>query len=191
MNFEVVWSLIGKARSLGSRRLDDGTELIGKVPHIAPEAWFHQVYAPLSSEQVAQLERQMREVPLPPVYREFLTSCCNGLGVFCDSLCLFGFRRNYVRTGDGVWQPYALETPNVLERESGSGLDEFFFGCYGCDGSLIFLKRGRVYRRSRASRQPLNEWADFRSFLVSEVERLATLFDQQGRAKNTNMPTTP
>lgn len=37
---------------LGARVLDDGARLIGHVPHVAPEAWFHQIYAPISETQI-------------------------------------------------------------------------------------------------------------------------------------------
>lgn len=187
--FSEIMAVLETASALGWRMLPDGTQLIGRVPHVAPEAWLHQVFRPLSPEEIAQLERRLRR-PVPQDYRELLLSA-NGLGVFSDSLSLDGLRKNYARTGDDRWQPYSIETPNVFERPRDAEEDCFFIGGYRYDGSLLYLRGKEVFRCARRSAKPLNHWAGLWDMLAREVLRLASLFDAHGRKLAPKVPTTP
>ena len=58
---------------------------------------------------------------IPTSYVDFLTNFSNGLNILGDTLCLFGYRSNYVRTVDFSWQPYSLISFNPnrsLEKAS-------------------------------------------------------------------------
>jgi len=189
--FQQILEIINEAKTFGARTLDDGTQLIGHVPHVAPEAWLHKVFPALDQSSITQLETHVLPHKIPATYRNFLTTCSNGLGLFSGSLALYGLRRNYVRTGDAVWQPYAIETPNTYERPRDASHSLFFIGGYDWDGSRLYLENEKTFRCARHSSKPLNEWSDFWEMLTSEVRRLSRLFDQQGRQKDPSVPTTP
>lgn len=190
-HFEKVLQVVDQARRFGSRTLADGTLLAGHVPHVAPEAWFHQVFPPLSEADVVQLEREILRRAIPPAYRAFLTGCSNGLRLFSGSLSLYGLRRNYIRTGDAVWQPFAIETPNLYERPRDASNSCFFIGGYNWDGSRLYIEGEEVFRCSRRSAEPLDRWEGFWDMLLRETERLSMLFDENGRERDSSVPTTP
>ncbi|UOQ69345.1 hypothetical protein [Hymenobacter volaticus] len=60
-----VYRITDVARAFGYRVLPNGTELVGYVPHIAPQARFHQRFASLSepdtSGELAQMMRNSRQ----------------------------------------------------------------------------------------------------------------------------------
>jgi hypothetical protein len=166
------------------RVLSNGTRLVGHVPHIAPEAWLHQVYRPLSDQQVRKIETELRST-LPMVFSDFLQRC-NGLGLFSGCLSIDGLRTSYERTGDAVWQPFDILTPNVDERPRGSKPSCLFVGGYSDDGSRLYIDNAdlKVYRCERRSAKPINQWPNFETMLQSEVERFSTLFGRDGKELN-------
>lgn len=189
--FQEILKIIYEAKAFGARTLDDGTQLIGRVPHVAPEAWLHKVFPRLRQSDITQLEKEVLPRKIPTTYRSFLASCSNGLGLFSGSLALYGLRKNYIRTGDSVWQPYAIETPNIYERPRDASNSVFFIGGYNWDGSRLYLENEGAFRCASNSTKLLNEWNGFWEMLTSEVRRLSALFDHQGREKDPNVPTTP
>lgn len=186
-----VQQLMESYSPLGRRVLRDGTRLIGHVPHVAPEAWLHAVYPALTTQQVEQIGDYVG-LPVPTAISSFLQRC-NGLELFSNNLNLYGLRRSYSRTGDDVWQPFAIETPNVHERPKDALSSFFFIGGYRDDGSRVYIDAtdGQVHRCPRRSAQPLNRWPSFDVMLESEATRLAGLFDRQGRLIDPDAPTTP
>ena len=67
--------------------------LIGKAPHIAPEAWLNTLYPPLSKNDVQALEKELgMEIPID--YKKFLLDVSNGLDILVGTFCLDGLRRN-------------------------------------------------------------------------------------------------
>ncbi|MDQ3996486.1 MAG: SMI1/KNR4 family protein [Gemmatimonadota bacterium] len=179
--FPEVNAVIESARALGSRRLDDGTELIGHVPHVAPEAWLHILFPALTPEEIRQVEAEIGR-PLGPTFSSVL-AMHNGLSLFSDSLYIYGHRKSVRRTGAAVRQPFSIRTPNTLERPKDAAPSHLFVGGYESDGSHLYidLRDSRVCRCTRRSAAPLNAWDDFFGMLNSEARRLATLFDSQGR----------
>ena len=179
MKLDKIIVRLSDAKKFGFRKLANGTMLLGHVPHVAPEAYFHVVFAPLTEADVATFECEALRRQIPELYRSFLLQA-NGLTVFSNTLELYGFRRSYVRKGDESWQPFALETPNLSERPRDSTQSQFFIGGYD-DGSRMYLEEGRVIRCARTSSKPLNTWPSFEEMLISEIERLSVLFDASGR----------
>jgi hypothetical protein len=179
------------ARVLGSRTLNDGTELIGRAPHVAPEAWLHILFGGLTPVQVDRVQELIRR-PLPGEYAQFLLRF-NGLSLFSGALSIDGLRWNYARTGDAAWQPFSVEDPNVLERPRGADPTSVFVGGHAADGSLLYMTPPdpRVYRCSRTSPTVLNSWPGLQEMLSAEAARLAALFDAQGRKINANVRTAP
>lgn len=178
-------------KDIGVRGLDNGTRLIGHVPHVAPEAWFHQVYAPMTSQEACQLELELGFEP-PSIFLDFLMRA-NGVRVFSGHLYICGLRANFSRRGDAAWQPFSILTPNLDERPRNAKGTHFFVGGYQPDGSRLYidLSNLRVYLCSQRSAKPLHDWPSFEVMLESEVQRLSTLFDRQGRLLNPGLPTVP
>ena len=188
--FKEALRILDSYKVLGSRTLDNGTQLIGPAPHVAPEAWLHLVFPPLTPDQVGELESKIG-IRFPDDLRAFF-AITNGVGVFCDSLCVGGRRTSYVRQGDAVWQPFDIVNPNTKERPRFLHRDEIRLGSYKWDGSIICINpSGEVMRLPRSNRQVLNRWTSFNSWFVTEVQRLVQLFDDRGRLKHPELITTP
>lgn len=186
-----VIQLIKPFASLGERVLNNGTQLIGSATHIAPEAWLHIVYPPLTLSDVLHLESTVGKT-IPPVFCNFLQNC-NGLYLFSGRLSIDGLRKSFSRSGDDAWQPFSIFTPNIEERPKHSKPSFFFIGGYGSDGSLLYIDDSdlRVYRCTSKSAKPLSSWPSFEVMLESEALRLRELFDTHGRQIDPNLPTIP
>ncbi len=188
---DIVSNVIESAKGAGIRELHEGTILVGSVPHIAEEAWLHQIFKGLSDEEIILLESQLnRKVPQP--YRAFLEEM-NGAIFFSGSIALYGFRENYHRDQQTIWQPFDLLTPNVYERLADANDTYFFIGGYNWDGSLLYIDTATnfVFRCSRDSSKPLNKWHSFEEMLKVEVNRISSLFDEKGRELDELKATTP
>lgn len=188
---EEVRRIIEGAKEIGFKEQKDGAKLFGHVPHIAPQAWLNIIYSPATEAEVLKLEKELK-VQIPKRYRKFLTTEANGLSLFSSSLELYGYRRHYNRKSM-EFLPFDLITPNVHERPEDATEGQFFIGGYNWDGSLVYMdtKTYKIYRCDRESIMPLNTWKDLDDFLLKEVKRLSTLFDEKGKEKDSNTPTIP
>jgi hypothetical protein len=178
--FDSVREVIEQAKSFGYRELKSGARLFGHVPHVAPEAWLHQVYAPLSERDCDLLEQKV-EQPLPVEFREFL-SIANGLGLFSNTLSIYGQRASYGRSGDEVWQPFSIVDANTFDRPRHAKQNQLIVGSYRSDGSLVFIdgNDGHAYQTRARSAKVLKTWSGFWQMLTSETERISKLFDNTG-----------
>jgi hypothetical protein len=189
------WIRVRKAllswESLGAATAPNGARLIGHVPHVAPMAYLHTIFPPLSEAEILELERIVGR-RIPQEYTSFLR-LSNGLKVFMK-LSLDGLRTSFARDVDSARLPFSLETTNVQERPRGSPVEVVFIGSYSYDGSNLWMRPGdpRVYRCPRREFGPvLNTWHTFDTMLESEVSRLAGLFGPDGRLRDSKLPTTP
>ncbi len=180
--YQELISRLHLSESLGMRTASNGAILIGHVPHVAPEAWLHELYPPLNFSDIEQLSMKIqRKIPVALVE---LYSVTNGLSMFSGSLSIDGRRGLNIREGDGVWQPFDLIVPNTLERPNDGDSDAIFFGGFRKDGSQLFIKSDAsiVYRCERwKAKKVLSQWLDLPTMLLSEFERLSKLFDTGGR----------
>lgn len=178
---------------LGTRKVEaTGAFLIGHAPHIASEAWLNSVYPCLSERDTLELEALLGTT-IPPEYRHFLQNISNGMNVLVDELCLFGKRKNYIRTSmDATRQPFSLSDA-LEEKPHNATTDMFFIGGYSWDGSKLYIDKrdDRVYYCSRYDSTPLKSWDSLSKMLISEIERLYNLFDINGRPIDENEPTIP
>jgi hypothetical protein len=128
---------------------------------------------------------------VPAVYADWLR-LTNGLELFVTTLALYGVSRDRRRETQNR-QPFDLSIRNVDERPGDAGDECFFIGTYDWDGSMLYLRGDdeRVYRGTRASVDPLNEWDSLESMLLSEFDRLSEHFDEQGRERDPDRPTIP
>ena len=187
-----VLAIVDRARVLGVRRLDNGAELVGHVPHVAPEAWFHLLFPPLEEGEITELERNLG-MSLDRVFHDFLSQH-NGISLFSDSLAVYGVRKMLGRRGDALWgQPYDILTPNREERPRNARREHLIVGSYEDDGSLVVIdtRDSSTFRSDRDSITRFNAWKDFYAFLGAEAARLSHLFDRSGKKIREGLPTTP
>src|SRR5438477_8765688 len=87
---------VGRARQSGESTSENGTTLLGRAPHVAPLAWSHSLFQPLTDDEISQLDHLCRR-PVPRAYRWWLKKH-NGLGLFVGTLSLDGLRTSYARS---------------------------------------------------------------------------------------------
>ncbi|MHB0999149.1 MAG: SMI1/KNR4 family protein [Armatimonadota bacterium] len=190
--FESLLLTLKRWEVCGEKILGNGTRMICHVPHIAPKAWLHYIYAGLEDIKIDEIRRKLG-LELPKDFVDFL-ECSNGINIFSDSLCVFGHRTSYARTGDEAIQPYDLILMNE-ERKGDMPITWLLIGSYLWDGSLMLYDLGisdkKVYRCESDSYRILQEWDSLWKWLSSEVERLSELFDDNGIEYDENTPTVP
>ncbi|MCW3122348.1 MAG: / family protein [Flavipsychrobacter sp.] len=190
--FDQVKETLYQYKYLGEKILSTDVILIGKAPHIAPQAWLHCLFPPLSYKDVELLEREAQHnIPMP--YKEFLLCFGNGISIF-NAFNLYGLRKILSRTTDeAIWQPFSLDTPNTIERPKNAKDEYLFIGGYNWDGSLLYIDgmTCKVYYCLKRDATPLYEWNSFEEMLVGEVKRIQKHFDKEGRRIDKSVPTTP
>lgn len=192
-DYSEIKALIEKFVPYGIKHVEKtGAILIGYAPFIAPEAWLNHLFPPLSPQQIYDLERSLNQ-PIPDEYKQFLMYFSNGLNVLNGKLSLFGLRNNYNRESiDDVRQPFDILIPNLYERPFNATPEMLFIGSYSWDGSQLYIsKKGEVVFCSRDDAHPLKQWDSLNHMLISEIQRLYTLFDDSGKQLNKGLPTTP
>lgn len=189
MKIESHWAnlnaILTRWRVRGARTTAFGAELICHVPHIAPEAWLHELHAPLTEPQLCSLEARL-ERAIPRDIRRFFRFRANGLHLFSDSYSVHGRRWSLERIGDAAIQPYCIASTNdPRERFRGCPPEFFFFGSYSEDGSRMAYpdpsKSDEVWRVNRETGHKIAEWPDFWTWLVREATHYSALYDDCGR----------
>lgn len=185
-------NLVFRFSDLGTKTIEqNGTILIGPAPFVAPEAWLNSMFAPLSQEDISRIEKYLGK-QIPKAYSAFLTSFSNGLDILCSTLYLYGLRYNYARNMIDVWQPYSILFNNQYERPANSNDEMFWIGGYNWDGSHIYInKNNEICYCSRYDANPLKKWPSLSEMLLSEIERLYSLCDINGRPFDETIPTIP
>lgn len=182
MNYlDYIVSLAEKWSPLGEKTLENGTRLIGHVPQVAPQAYLHQFYLPALNGGEFDVVEMFVKRPLSRPLRHLFGNC-DGLGLFGDELCVYGLRRSSGRQIEDVWQPFAIQTPNIGERPAGAPSDMLFFGGYGDDLTLLGMRSAspEVYATTPGRWKVVKTWPSLESCLVGEADRLAMLFDGAG-----------
>ena|SRR5688572_22153158 len=187
--FQHLESILRRWEHLGERKTTLGATLIGRVPHVGPEAWLHEVYKGLSEQELAVLEEALPS-PIPVVFQDFLRRA-NGLKMFSDRMSISGFRAAISRNGDGRYQPYDLREDNDPDGPPSRRPESILvFGHCGENESAVFfdLKLGpqqsRVGMTLMDSFREVQSWPDFWTWVVHETERLARNCDRQGDRKS-------
>lgn len=191
--FEEIKNELFEFKHLGEETVaETGALLIGRAPHVAPQAWLHKIYPVLSNDDIAKLETDLRTT-IPNEYKHFLQHCSNGLNVFVSEFSLDGLRKQLGRSIAASRQPYGLDIPNVDERPENAKDSYFFIGGYSWDGSKLYIDKEtkKVHYCARWDATSLYQWNSFEEMLLSEVKRLINLFDENGVIINENLFTTP
>jgi hypothetical protein len=190
--FAQLMVVLERWNHLGRRDVSNGTKLIGHVPHVGSLAYLHNIYAGLSRAQIDQIEADIGR-KLPSSLRQFYIYA-NGCALFGGALSIGGLRFNYDRSlEDTSRQPVSIRTANIPERPKGANPQAIFFGWYNYDGSSIFFNGDEsVLMCPRRAAQPiLYRWDSFEQMMISEVNRLALMFDESGHRIDPSVPTIP
>lgn len=192
-NFNKLLDILHKADNLGQKTIDKtGAQLIGHVPHVAPEAWYHNIFKPLTEEEIKFLEDKIK-INFPDTFKDFL-KFSNGIKIFSNEISIHGKRDNYNREGDDVWQPFDILTINIDERPKDANSSYLFIGSYYDDGSQLYIDcdTEKVYRcEPGLSQKKLNMWGDIGTMIISEAQRIEKLYDEKGQLIDQSKPTTP
>jgi hypothetical protein len=62
-SFDTLMSVVTRAEAKGYERMEDGTQLFGRLPQLGSEAWLHVLYSPLDSVAIGELQSQIRHIP--------------------------------------------------------------------------------------------------------------------------------
>lgn len=193
--FEKVKELLLRFSNLGLEESDvwgGKLTLIGKAPHVGSWARINIIYPVVTFEEIDKIEDAIDKT-IPEPFVLFLTECSNGLNIMANTMCVYGYRYNYVRDYANVMsQPYSVIEANTYMKPRNSTDDMFFIGGYEWDGSLLYMTPdGRVHFCRRHDATSLQSWDSLDSMLISEIERLYTLFDCKGVQIDESQPTTP
>ena len=163
----------------GNITYNNGALGFGHAVFIAPLAYLHKIFPPLEGDVEQKVYDQVGVSP-PTAYAEFLSQC-NGANFFIATLGLNGV------VGMVSRDPYAptafrLETDNRYEAPKNLPSDAIIIGGYSKDGSYVYIQPdGTVSYCKPRDATPLLQWDNLKTFLESELERLASIHDAEGR----------
>ncbi|XZE21311.1 SMI1/KNR4 family protein [Pirellulaceae bacterium SH449] len=185
--FKKLLSVMKTFERLGRRDYKNGAIGIGKAPHFGKQAYLHDLMPPCSENQIREIECKLN-ASLPTGYRKFLLKH-NGLGLFHDTLSIFGYKDwNHPPAG----QPYDVLTPNTLERPDWLSDGELIIGSYNWDGSFVVVSKvGNVSVREPDEGSVLCSWDSLDEFFAVEAARLPNHFDADGRYVDEDSSTVP
>ena len=148
--------------------------------------------APLKEEEILYMEQE-KSIKIPITYKNFLMNLSNGLDIFNGTLTFYGYRKHYKRDESLLFQPFALEITNVYERPEFSKDNYFYIGSYDWDGSKLYIDTdtNHVHLCKRENSTSLYEWNSFEEMLSSEIDRIFSLFTDDGRQIDENQSTLP
>ena len=167
---------------LGDMTNKMGTRLIGHVPHVAPKAYLHVIFAPLSEEDNNALSEALGR-PLPEQLHRFL-SFANGMMIYSGSIRVMGYEKNYKFHSLAVYDfPPSILSRNVHARMKGLSDAAVIVGFYKEDGSYVSIEEDeRVVRfDAQGDGGSIQEWRDFDTWLFSEIDYLSGFFDREGK----------
>ncbi|SEW25279.1 SMI1 / KNR4 family (SUKH-1) [Chryseobacterium wanjuense] len=193
MKYKKINGLIYKFENLGIENSSDGAILIGKAPHIAPEAWLNEIFPVLDSKEIKILEEQLK-TDIPEDYKNFLMNFSNGLIFLSSTLSLYGLRRQLNRRSSvDSRQPYSIITSNIPERPDNAKNSFFFIGGYNWDGSRLYIDKNtnKVHCCERWDATSRIEWNSFQEMLLTELKRLYSYFDDEGKEIDEDRSTLP
>lgn len=175
-NIEIATEIEKTVGSQESVRLPDGTRLISPSPEIAPNAWRHILFHPISYEEIKAMESSLGH-SLPEQIKRFLTHY-NGASFFNRQICVWGKRRSWERNIEQSWQPFDLVDHNrTNERPIGSPDSVIFFGSANRGDDWVFADMSnpgtdQIGQTTRELFAPIRNWPDFNNWLKTELGRL-------------------
>lgn len=193
MKYREIKELIYKFEKLGLGNSSDGAILIGKAPHLGSEAWLNEIFPTLDKIEIESLEDQLK-TEIPQEYKKFLKEFSNGLMILTATLSLYGLRRQLTRDPKAnSRQPFSPVSANLYERPNNAKNSYFFIGSYQWDGSRLYIDKetNLVHCCERYDATSKIQWDSFHEMLTSELKRLYTLYDNQGKEIDEDQSTLP
>ena len=88
---------------------------------------------------------------------------------------------------------YSTELLNCAEKPRNATSDMFFIGGYSWDGSKLYIdkRNNSVHYCKRYDSTSLKSWDSLAEMIISEVKRLYSLFDLDGKQIDENKSTIP
>ncbi len=125
--YKVLMQIVRAWKLLGVKILPAGTQRIGHIPHLAPQAYLHDIFIGLEAHEILMIENQIG-LPVPNSLKVFY-SRHNGVNLF-GRFGVYGLRFHYDRANipSILEQPYDIRTPNILERPRGAPKEIIFIG---------------------------------------------------------------
>ncbi|MFZ5721133.1 MAG: hypothetical protein ACOY5Y_16865 [Pseudomonadota bacterium] len=163
--------------------LIEGGVRICHTPFVAPLAYLHRIYPPLSRGDIIDLKQSLA-VPNLGGYGEFLAVVGNGARIF--NLSLGGFVRQLNRSLHGLGQPISLDYGNVVERPSGLEDNALVIGGvtgWSSRGVFVQLASGEILlTHAKDGCDVAARWPSLDALLADEILRLSKLHDRMGRS---------
>ena len=131
---------------------------------------------------------------IPESYKDFLMNFSNGLILLSSTLSLYGLQRQLNRSlSVNSRQPYSIITSNIYERPNNAKDNYFFIGGYNWDGSHLYIDKetNTVHCCERWDATSKFQWTNLNEMLVSEINRLYNLFDDEGKEIDEDISTLP
>ena len=169
---------------LGEQTNKMGNRLVGHVPHIAPKAYLHVIFAPSDSEEFEELEDRLGR-PVPEQLNQFL-GLANGLSFFTGSINVEGFVPYQRKFGVHPHNyPGNIVVRNSTARIKGLHEATVVMAFYKWDGSYASIEPdGSVVRfDAQGHGGALQTWPDFDSWITSEIAYFSQFFDEEGKMK--------
>lgn len=150
------------------------------VPWVAPEAYLNIIFKPADEATLASVATELQ---LPGAVIDLLRQH-NGAHLFSGALNIFGVTPagQLLNRRD----PYSLP-PFSIERENKPWRLQpdpqyLVVAAYGFDGAMVCAQRSdsRVFLFRKGDRVPVASWDGLDSWIVSECNRLSTLFEDDG-----------
>jgi|SRR5450432_906357 hypothetical protein len=170
-------------KKLGYKIMNDGTELFGNDKDIAPQAWLHQIYPPLTSIEIIRVEELIGQ-NLPNSLVNFYNEM-NGCSVFVRQLTIAGLRKNFSGSIESSWQPFSLETKNKHERPKNAKKEYIFIGSYSASGNIVYMDSNteKVSICAVENADPIATYENLFHFLLEELTAIFTLNESKYNKK--------
>ena len=177
-----IKNLLQRWMPTGHKIFSDGTELIGKVAHLSPYAWFHELFAPPTEIDHDQLLHYIPDIFDFEVGKLLFT--LNGMSLFSSHLFIYGVRTSYRRDGS-IFQPWEITTHHCEKVDNLYGRKAIVFG--GSDAlpdGISFVENADfsidAFDRNNWNK-PMHSWPNLHDFVRAEIARLSLLFDDLGK----------
>lgn len=189
-NFDELREIIFRYGHLGVRKEPNGTILIGRAPHIAKHAWLNELYTVLTEKEIEEVENSIG-VKIPEDYRDFLMEFSNGLTILTEEFTLYGYCGD-LRTTKSIWLPYDLGLYNTRYKPQKATSEMLIIGRFGWDNHKIAMlpDSSLLYADQYFEEiKPINN--SLIDFLMLEIPRLYSMFDENGIRLDKNKRTSP
>jgi len=156
----------------------NGTRLSGFLPHLAPLAVLHAIYAPLSQKTISRLQKDL--AMSIPTDLKTLYEHCNGFGFYYAAITVFGsvYGQDY---DINKRLPFSiLNDNNPIRRPMGSPSNVLYMGSYGMDASLVgyVLDTGNIIRVTRYDYKICALWSSLSDWIEAEIPRIDEIAEQ-------------